>query len=322
MNKFRLYFVLLASSATFFSCQKEDEPVVVPLRDYATQYATDNAAIEDFLKTNFLTQVIIDGQPDITFTKIPTPNTENKISVWDNTIYPRKEIIVKNDDRNSNLVGGRKADDVPYKLYYLEIRQGSGQSPIATDSTFTSYRGTNLSNVEFDSSNIPFWSTYPSLSQFDVTLISGYRQFTKLLKTASTAPVQNPDGTISYGNIGIGVVFIPSGLGYFNVSRTGIPSYSPLIFRIGLHAIQKRDHDRDGILSVNEDLNGNGDLYDDDTDADSVPNFLDTDDDNDLYLTKTERIKTKEPLVYYDFNDIPICAGGNNLKRHLDKKCY
>jgi len=74
-------------------------------------------------------------------------------------------------------------------------------------------------------------------------------------------------------------------------------------------------------LSKDEDLNNNGNLYDDDTDDDKIPNFLDVDDDNDLYLTKTERIKTKIPLVYYNFNEIPFCVSGNGLKRHLDKKC-
>jgi FKBP-type peptidyl-prolyl cis-trans isomerase FkpA len=321
MNKFKLYFILLLSSGLFFSCNKEEDAPVTPPREFAPQYAEDIAAIENFLKTNYLTQVTIDGQPDVVFTPIPNPNPENKISIWDNTIMPLQSITVKSDDRVTNLVGGRKQDDVSYKLYYLKIREGDGLAPISTDSTFTTYSGRNLKNEEFESSNIPFWSTFPALSQFDVTLISGYRQFTTLLKTSATIPTQNLDGTINYGNIGIGVVFIPSGLGYFNTSRTGIPSYSPLIFRIRLHAIKNRDHDRDGILSKDEDLNSNGDLYDDDTDGDTVPNFLDIDDDNDFYSTKTERIKTTSPLTYYNFNEIPTCNGGNGLKRHLDKKC-
>ncbi len=321
MNKFKLYFILLVGSAVLFSCQKDENAVVVPLRDYAKQYTDDITAIEAFLKSNYLTQVVVDGQPDVVFAPIPNPNPDNKISIWDNTELPLQSIVVKTDDRITNFVNGKKTDNVDYKLYYLKIREGDGESPISTDSTFTSYRGANLSNVEFESTNIPFWSTFPSLSQFDVTLISGYRQFTKLLKTGAATPTQNPDGTINYGNIGIGVVFIPSGLGYYNVSRTTIPSYSPLVFRIRLHALKKRDHDRDGILSKDEDLNNNGDLYDDDTDGDNIPNFLDQDDDNDFYLTKTERIKTKVPLVYYNLNEIPVCSGGNGLPRHLDKSC-
>jgi gliding motility-associated-like protein len=45
------------------------------------------------------------------------------------------------------------------------------------------------------------------------------------------------------------------------------------------------DHDRDGVPSKEEDLNGNGDFNDDDTDGDGKPNYLDTDDDQDTIPT-------------------------------------
>ena len=48
------------------------------------------------------------------------------------------------------------------------------------------------------------------------------------------------------------------------------------------------DDDNDGILSIDEDINGNGDLTDDDTDGDTIPNYLDQDDDNDNVLTSLE----------------------------------
>lgn len=41
------------------------------------------------------------------------------------------------------------------------------------------------------------------------------------------------------------------------------------------------DDDNDGIPSINEDLNGNGNLEDDDFDNDGIPNYLDQDDDGD-----------------------------------------
>ncbi|SDZ93983.1 hypothetical protein [Bizionia paragorgiae] len=49
------------------------------------------------------------------------------------------------------------------------------------------------------------------------------------------------------------------------------------------------EDDNDGIPAELEDLNGNGDLYDDDTDGDGIPNFLDADDDGDNVLTINER---------------------------------
>jgi hypothetical protein len=48
------------------------------------------------------------------------------------------------------------------------------------------------------------------------------------------------------------------------------------------------DSDNDGISDSNEDLNTNGDLNDDDTDEDDIPNYLDDDDDGDGVDTLTE----------------------------------
>jgi hypothetical protein len=48
------------------------------------------------------------------------------------------------------------------------------------------------------------------------------------------------------------------------------------------------EDDNDGIPAQLEDVNGNGDLNDDDTDSDGVPNYLDQDDDGDNIYTTAE----------------------------------
>lgn len=48
------------------------------------------------------------------------------------------------------------------------------------------------------------------------------------------------------------------------------------------------EDDNDGILAILEDINGNGNLEDDDTDGDGLPNYIDADDDGDNILTKDE----------------------------------
>lgn len=48
------------------------------------------------------------------------------------------------------------------------------------------------------------------------------------------------------------------------------------------------EDDNDGIPAELEDRNGNGDLNDDDTDGDGLPDYLDADDDGDNVLTKDE----------------------------------
>lgn len=57
-----------------------------------------------------------------------------------------------------------------------------------------------------------------------------------------------------------------------------------------LDALNCEDDDGDGIPTVFEDFNGNGDLEDDDIDADGIPNYLDNDDDGDGVLTQFEAV--------------------------------
>ena len=48
------------------------------------------------------------------------------------------------------------------------------------------------------------------------------------------------------------------------------------------------DDDGDGIPTAYEDIDGDGNFFDENTDGDGIPNFLDADDDNDRVLTITE----------------------------------
>ena len=60
------------------------------------------------------------------------------------------------------------------------------------------------------------------------------------------------------------------------------------MFEVNLLATNTADHDRDGVSTILEDLDGDGNLFNDDTDEDGLPNYLDTDDDGDGILTKDE----------------------------------
>ena len=57
-------------------------------------------------------------------------------------------------------------------------------------------------------------------------------------------------------------------------------------------SVTEQDDD-DGIPAAQEDLNNNGNLFDDDTDGDGIPNFIDTDDDNDNVPTSVEIINNE-----------------------------
>lgn len=68
--------------------------------------------------------------------------------------------------------------------------------------------------------------------------------------------------------------------------------------------------DDDGIPRNQEDRNGNGNLFDDDTDGDGIPNFIDTDDDNDNVPTSVE-------IINNDGDNLPD-TDGDGTPDYLD----
>ncbi len=304
----KLFNVVLLFSVTLFitSCNK-DEETEVPLRDYAEQYATDIAAIESYLQTHYIESVVNNpGQPDdqtITFAAIPAGGSQ--VSIWNQIQYPLSFVSVEKD----NII---------YKLYYLKTREGSGsnsKAPCNFDNVLVAYEGNLLNGTVFETNYLP--QDFFNLNG----VIRGWGEVFPKFKSGSY--VGNPNGTLSYFDFGAGALFIPSGLAYFNVQRTNIPAYSPLIFRIKLLEVVRIDHDSDGIFSYLEDGNGDGylRLNDplDDTDGDGTLDFLDVDDDGDGFLTKSE-LKIGNSSNYHTFETVPSCSG-QTRKRHLTAGC-
>lgn len=314
------------------ACSKDDDNST-KIRNYQEQYLVDIANIEKFMKTHYITVINhpgYDDDLDVTYTKIPAGGTQ--VSIWDQTTYPIRNRIVTVTQNNI---------DIAYKIYYLELRAGSGingSTPSNVDNVLTSFRGeyiyertetvddvtTNTTlGEEFEDSRFP--QSFLSLSSVRV---KGFAEIFPKLKSGDY--YDNTDGTISYFNFGAGIVFIPSGLAYYNQSVPNIPTYSPLVFNVKLYEVQRMDHDEDGILSNLEDLNNDGYIYThptgtsnpDDTDGDGIPDFKDVDDDGDNFVTKAE-IKNLATNTAYPFNEIPTCGpSGNGKKRHLDPSCH
>ncbi|PZO32877.1 MAG: FKBP-type peptidylprolyl isomerase [Flavobacteriaceae bacterium] len=320
MTRIKLFLIAVVSSTVLFSCKKDDDSSkVAPPRDRATQYASDIQDIETYLKTHYLT-VTMDANNNPVPTIIQIPEGGTQVSIWDQQDYPLKTKMVRNDGRtytNADPIVGKPINDpVEYKLYYIKLREGVGQSPTRVDSTLVTYRGNALDGTQFDYRPNPVWFSQESV-------VSGWRNIMTEFKSGNAVDdPSNPGGTL-LTDYGVGIVFVPSGLGYFNgaPAGSGLSSYSPLVFTINLHMVKYADNDGDGILSYLEDLNGNGDYYDDDTDGDGIPNFLDVDDDGDRTKTRTE-IKDAFGNIY-PFDLIPNCSGTTGgLKKHLDPSCH
>lgn len=308
MNKFKYYFILLLAGISLVSCNKsgDDDVVTVPLRDYAVQYKADNDSIIKYLKTNYIKEVTADF--DVTFEKIPAGGTQT--SIWDQTTYPLASRDVY-------------SDDITYKVYYLTLRKGSGDSPTNTDKIVASYKGTLLNNTVFDSSyGYPgSYNLFPYANES--TVIQGWSEIFPKFK-AGTSKTDPNSGVITYSDYGAGVMFLPSGLGYYEAAKGTIPAYSPIIFSFKLFDLQRMDNEYsissttggrvflgDGVPDYLEDINGDGYLYDfrdktkypnppanliDDTDGDGIADFVDFDDDGDGFTTRFEVTKPTDQI--------------------------
>lgn len=293
MNKFLKIFSFIALTIVVSSCSKSDDSSTEPLRDYSEQYLKDIDSIDNFIDTHYME---VDADFNVTFTKIPSGGTQ--LSIREQNDYPLTFKMVQNDDHEVN-----------YKVYYLKLREGVNRRPSRADSVHVAYRGIVTSNTQFDLAQQPTWLQLEDL-------VPGWKEIIPEFKTGTYDTVEGPN-PVNFQEYGAGVMFLPSGLGYYNAVPPGgnIATYSPLIFNFKLMELQYKDHDRDGILTRDEVAPGDltGDIEGYDSDGDDVPNFFDVDDDGDLILTKNEIIKNSDGTYSY-----PDC-NGNGIPNYLDK---
>jgi hypothetical protein len=310
MNKYLklalfIVFGLTLIGLTLVSCTKNETPsYAVALKEYPVQYKADLDSIDKYLNTHYIASV--DADFNITFAKIPAGGSQ--LSIRAQQTYPLQSIDVQND-----------AHGVNYKVYYLKLREGTNESTCAVDSVYVSYKGTLLTDVQFDYTETPIWFQLESL-------VAGWGEIIPLFKTGTydTAPGPNPS---TFSNYGAGVMFLPSGLAYYEQMPSSlIPSYSPLIFSFKLKSQKSRDHDGDGILSkfeVNPAI-PNQKPKDYDSDGDGYPNYYDKDDDGDHFLTKVENRRpyilentVLKPNGYFPFDGAAV---DNPLTPNIDER--
>ncbi len=294
-----------------FSCNNDDDQAeLTPPRDRGEQAIEDDQAILEFLSTHFYNYEEFEN-PSEDFDYVVTFDTISGDNANKTPIIDSENLITK----TVNYQG------VDQQLYILKIREGEGEKPKFTDSTLVAYKGQLLNETMFDSSlQSPLWF---NLSGYEVrasngnivstgSVIKGFSEGLEEFRAASGFEV-NPDNTIDWNDdFGVGAIFMPSGLGYFNNSQQRIPPYSPLIFSIKMYRVNEADHDGDGIPSWMEDLDGDGDVFDDDTDEDGLSNHSDADDDGDGTPTRDEIVINEDGTI--EFTD----TNGDGTPDYLD----
>ncbi len=285
MNKFNIYLFLIIT--LLLSCNKDDDEGEIEIRDYSEQVFTDEQSIEDYLKSHFYNYEDFNSsnsfEVDIKV-KIDTITdaTANKTPLFDQVKI--KTVNVSDSD----------GVETPHNLYYIIAREGVVSNPSIVDSVYITYKGMLTDNHIFDERKYPVWLDLANSLQ-------GFREGVSELKSGEFR--QNSNGTIQYSSFGVGLFFLPSGIGYFENTTADIPEYSPLIFSVSLMTSNPTDHDNDGILSINEDIDGDGDPFYDDTDNDDLWNMYDADDDGDGTLTINELDKNNDKIIDDTDND-------------------
>ena len=287
-------FFVLALFVT--ACKSDEEETTVELNDFFEQAVTDDELISEYLQSH--TYNYEDFQdPSLEDREISIDtlagNNANKTPLSEFVSFT--EVAVTTPE----------GEEINHKLYYLIARQGirTGDRATIVDSVYLAYKGTLLDGSKFDESAFPVW--------FDNTaVISGFRQGVQYFAPGNFT--QNTNGSIEFSDYGQGLIFIPSGLGYYANAQSSIPAYSPLIFSLNVYTTNQADHDSDGILSFDEDVDGDGDPFNDDTDGDGIANFADIDDDGDGVYTINE--------YDTDGDGIPDDTDGDGIPDYLDNE--
>lgn len=276
-------FFLLPVFLLFLQCKKEDTTEPIPIRDYSEQVIVDQDLLETYLKTHTYNYEDFNNESDVNIMlDTISDNNSSRVSLFE-------QASIKTID-----VTNAEGQITSHNLYYIIAREGSNESPSVADSVYVAYNGILTDGSTFDNSKFPIWIDLANT-------IEGFREGVSELRTGKFT--ENSNGTIAYTSFGVGLFFIPSGIGYFENINSGIPEYSPLIFTVKLMTHTDTDHDNDGIISIFEDIDGDNKPFGDDSDGDNLWNMYDVDDDGDGILTVNEIDKNNDSIIDDTNND-------------------
>jgi len=282
--KLKPYLILILIMFVGFSCGDDDDNNIteIPEADRTEQQLIDNDSLIGYLQTHYINQSNLINNPFVSF-----------IDIEINELPDDGEL--PEPDHNSLLIDLVETItttylDVEYEYYVIRVNQGGSEySPNFSDRVRVSYEGSLMNNSIFDSSISPV--------DFDLTAtIPGWGRVLPEFNNAEDFTI-NSDGTVTYNNPGIGIMFLPSGLGYYSAAAGSVPVYSNLIFKFKIYQSEYNDHDFDNVPSHLEDIDGDYDLTNDNSDDDPYADFVDSDDDNDGTLTVDEDLEPDTDLT-------------------------
>lgn len=284
--KIKNYFVLtLITLFILNSCKKDDGAPVAPIAVDATprgeQQPIDDTKFQEFFNSHYININELSGNINATINDINiiSESDYNGLSTSEQTNYSLIDDVKESREREYL--------ETTYQYYFVPINIGGGEKkPHFCDDAMLNYEGRYLKS---DGMQSDVFDSTSSAIFFDLArFVKGWQFVAPEFNVAETFTT-GQDGTVSFSNQGLGVMFIPSGLSYYvsPPSGSGIPLYSSLIFKFEIIASKLKDHDNDGIPSYLEDLNGDW-ILDENTDGDQLLDYQDNNDDNDSLNTIDE----------------------------------
>jgi FKBP-type peptidyl-prolyl cis-trans isomerase FkpA len=284
LRKISLYILCL--TVGFVSCKKDDETAIqaVELRDRAEQQLADMDSLNKYLETHYYNSSAFGisnpdpGISDLVITKILVGATVPDGNTLLENAVEKKSIVYENTD---------------YEFYVLKLNQGGGSdSPAFSDNVRVNYEGFTLQDEVFDNSVTPVVFDLISLIPGWRKALPDFNTSESFIDNSDGTVnfINNglgvmflPSGLAYFSSSTPGITAYSPIIFKFELLQAfqndhdndGVPSYL-------------EDLNGDGEFIVNfQDLT---DTTDDDTDGDGTPNFADPDDDNDGILTINEDI--------------------------------
>lgn len=224
----RVILALFAASVLVVSCKKDDDKMEPP-RDRGKEAIAAQNQIEAYL-SNYA----------YNYEDFENPSSDFDFRVVIDSILPGSNRIPLIEQVEYKMVEDPFESDVKYKLYYLKVKQGTGEAVADAEVAHITYETWRLTTNELlERTN----SSQPRPFVMDNKASNlGLKEVLKEFNAAEEL-IENEDGTISYEGYGIGAAFVPSGLAFFNNPPLGAPIgfYNQLIYTFQVKGVTTKE---------------------------------------------------------------------------------
>lgn len=227
----KVILALFALSVLVVSCKKDDDHKQEPPRDRGEEAIVAQNEIEEFLSAHTYNYEEFEN---------PTSDFDYRVVIDSMEAGSGRTPLIEQVEYK--MVDDVFEPNVKYKLYYLKVAQGEGAAVTDAEVVYITYETWRLSNNELlERTN----SSQPKPFVLDNKASNtGLKEALKEFNAAENF-IDNEDGTIDYEGYGIGAVFVPSGLAFFNNPPLGAPIgyYNQLIHTFQVKGISEKEEE-------------------------------------------------------------------------------